>query len=248
MSASKTSLFEEESIAIIEAEVRANAPPSPCRPACAPLLTPPPLPQLAPPPLAPWQLLSGVYSARSGHGLLRLYHFFPSRLNPAFVEVLFLRALMALPEPDFVQALSLLPEAARTPVIPLLGELEHLLQKAQFTEFWERAQDPLVAALLARTALAQPFADAVRAFVASVLLRTYRRISLADLGRCLGLDGAQARQWAGQRGWAIAEDAKAGPVCELPASADNTPRPVKKVGEDGLGLKFSEVSAVLGRL
>ncbi len=166
------------------------------------------------------------------------------------MEVLFLRALMALPEPDFVQGLSLLPEAGRPPVLAQLVELEHLLQKAQFSEFWARAREPAVAALLARAALAPAFADAVRAFVAAVLLRTYRRISLAELARCLGLEEAQAREWAGKRAWAVAPAvaADAGAVVELPASADNTPRAVKKAGEDGLGLKFAEVASVLGKL
>ena len=205
---------------------------------------PPPAPALPPAP-GTWQLQRGVYSARSAHGLLRLYHFFPARFNGALVEVLFLRALMALPEPDFVQGLSLLPEAGRPPALAQLVELEHLLQKAQFSEFWARAQEPAVAALLARAALAPAFADAVRAFVAAVLQRTYRRISLAELARCLGLEEAQAREWAGRRGWVVAA---ADAVVELPASADNTPRAVKKAGEDGLGLKFAEVSSVLGRL
>ncbi len=190
-----------------------------------------------------------MYSARSAHGLLRLYHFFPQRLNPALVEVLLVRALMALPEPDFVQSLSLLPEGARTPALPLLVDLEHLLQKAQFSEFWARAREPALEALLARAALAPAFADAVRAFIAAVLLRTYRRISLAELAECLGLGEGPAREWAGKRGWAAAAaGGEGGEAFELPASADNTPRAVKKVGEDGLGLKFADVATVLGRL
>lgn len=202
-----------------------------------------------------------MYSARSAHGLLRLYHFFPARLNAELVEVLFLRGLMALPEPDFVQSLSLLPEAARTPALPLLVELEHLLQKAQFSEFWARAREPVVEALLARAALAPAFADAVRAFIAAVLLRAYRRISLPELACCLALEEGPAREWAARRGWAVAAPAAAGAgeeaagkgaagvvMFELPASADNTPRAVKKVGEDGLGLKFAEVASVLGKL
>jgi hypothetical protein len=194
------------------------------------------------------QIQRGVYSARSGRGLLRLYQFFPSRLSVPVVELIFVHALMCLPDPDFVQCLSLLPAPARTPALAQLVELEQLLQKAQFSDFWAHAAHPDVAGLLARTALAPAFAEAVRAFVAAVLLRTYRRISLAELSQCLGLEEGGAREWAGKRGWAMAEEGAKGVLCELPASADNTPRPVKKVGEEGLGLKFSEVSAVLSKL
>jgi hypothetical protein len=195
---------------------------------------------MTPPP--PAQLAAGVYSARAARGLLRLYHFFPERRSAPAVELLFLHALMALPDADFVQHLSLLPDAARSPAILLLAELEQLLQKAHFADFWARAASPLLADLLARAKLGAAFPDAARAFAAAVLLRAYRRISLAELAASVGLGEAAAREWVAKRGWALGADG----LVELPASADNTARPVKRVGEDGLGLKFSEVSAVLG--
>ena len=61
------------------------------------------------------------------------------------------------------------------------------------------------------------------------------------LARCLGLSEAEAVAWAGAKGWAVE-----GSVLELPAAADNSPRPGKKLGEEGLGLKYGDVSAVLG--
>jgi len=154
-------------------------------------------------------------------------------------DVLLLRALMALPEPDFVQALSLLPDAAgATPAAPTLCELERLLQKAQFGEFWERARDPSVAPLLAGHA---GFVDAARGFIAGVLRAAFRRVEPAVLARALGLGAGEAAAWAEARGWAVGE----GDAVELPPTADNTPRPTQKQGEGGLGLKYAEVSQVL---
>lgn len=234
-SAGSLFLHEESSIDGLEAEVRFCPSARTARCCSLPLTTPP-----LPPPLPPFrQVTRGAYCARNARSLLRLYQRYPARAKGAVTDVLLLRALMALPEPDFVQALSLLPDAAaRTPAAPTLVELEQLLQKAQFGEFWERARDPSVAPLLAGHA---GFVDAVRGFIAGALRSAFRRVEPAVLARVLGLGEGEAVAWAAARGWAVGE----GGAVELPPTADNTARPKKKQGEDGLGLKFAEVSAVL---
>jgi hypothetical protein len=201
--------------------------------------------------LSPFQVLTS-YSSKSGRSLLRLYHIFPQRIRVEVVEALCVGSLMCLPEPDFVQVLSLLPEGCRVPCLPVLEELELLLQRAFFSEFWVRARDPEVVALLARTGLAGAFGEAVRGFVAGVLKRTYRRIALGELAGNLGLSEGEARAWVAGKGWGV--DASGGSggsgsggggvLVELPPSVDNTPR-ATKAGEEGLGLKFSDVMSVL---
>jgi hypothetical protein len=181
---------------------------------------------------------TGAYCARNGRSLLRLYQRYPARARGPVIDALLLRALMALPEPDFVQALSLLPDAAATPAAPALAELEQLLQKAQFGEFWERAKDPTVAPLVAAQA---GFVDAVRGFIAGVLRSAFRRVEPGVIARALGMDAGEATVYAKAQGWVVGE----GGAVELPSTADNTPRPTKKLGEDGLGLQFDQVSAVL---
>lgn len=188
------------------------------------------------------------YSSKSGRSLLRLYHIFPQRIRVEVVEAICVGSLMCLPEPDFVQVLSLLPEGCRVACLPVLEELELLLQRAFFSEFWVRAGDPVVVALLARTGLAVAFGEAVRGFVAGVLKRTYRRIALGELAGNLGLSEGEAKAWVAAKGWGV--DAGSGSVggggvlVELPPSVDNTPR-ATKAGEEGLGLKFSDVMSVL---
>jgi hypothetical protein len=200
-----------------------------------------PHPPLATPQFAHTQVTTGPYCARNARSLLRLYQRYPSRARDAVTDVLLLRALMALPEPDFVQALSLLPDAAATPAAPALSELEQLLQRAQFGEFWERAQGPSVAPLLVGQA---GFVDAARGFIAGALRSAFRRVEPAVLSRALGLGTVEAVTWAEAHGWVVGE----GGAVELPSTADNTPRPAKKMGEDGLGLggaRFADVSLVL---
>ena len=100
---------------------------------------------------------------------------------------------------------------------------------------------PTAAAAAPLLARAPGFADAARAFVAGVLARTYRRVSVAVLAESLGFAAPAAVEWARRAGWAVDGDA-----VELPAALDNTPRPIKKAGEDGLGLRYADVAAVLG--
>ena len=182
------------------------------------------------------------YTSRSGRSLLRLYHLFPNRVRLEIVEILTVRSLMALPEPDFVQMLSLLPEDCRTSSLPILEELEMLLQKAFFPEFWLRVQGEKIVELLGKTGLGGVFQVAVRGFIAGVLCRTYRHISLGELGACLGLSETEARKWVGGKGWTIDGSG----LVEVPPVTENSPRaPLLKAGEDGIGLKFSEVMSVL---
>lgn len=240
-------LFSESSIPLLEKDVRALKKKSTSHPplhnhnpfTCTP-------PTSSSPSLKPKVLTS--YSSKSGRSLLRLYHIFPQRIRVEVVEAICVGSLMCLPEPDFVQVLSLLPEGCRVACLPVLEELELLLQRAFFSEFWVRAGDPVVVALLARTGLAVAFGEAVRGFVAGVLKRTYRRIALGELAGNLGLSEGEAKAWVAAKGWGV--DAGSGSVggggvlVELPPSVDNTPR-ATKAGEEGLGLKFSDVMSVL---
>jgi hypothetical protein len=102
-----------------------------------------------------------------------------------------------------------------------------------------RASDAAAAPLVARV---PGFAAAVRAFISGVLGRTYRRIARATLAACMGLGAAEAGAWALANGWTAAE----GDLLELPVLAENSSRPVKRPGADGLDLKYAEVAAVLG--
>ena len=251
--------FDAGSIEVLEAfvehEVRAGAPSQACSSAPCERSAPPstlertdaattralPLTR-APPPRSSTtlrQTSSSDYNARANRGLLRLYQLFPHLAKAEVVEAVLLRALMALPEPDFVHAVSLLPDGgASTQHAAALSRLEQLLQTAHFGEFWAQCATPELATLIARV---PGFAAAVRAFIAGVLNRTYRRVGLAALAEALGLPAAaDAAAWGAQQGWAV--DAH---TAELPALPENAPRPVKKAGEDGLGLRYSEALSVL---
>lgn len=171
---------------------------------------------------------------------MRLYQLYPTREKADVVELVLLRALCALPEPDFVHALSMIPDVRMTANVLVLANLEHLLQKARLAEFWVAAAGADAAPLVARLPV---FSEAVRAFASGILSRTYRRISVPVLAESLGFDEAAAIAWARSTGWTVDGD-----TVELPAVPENTQRPVKKAGEDGLGLRYADVASVLGSM
>jgi hypothetical protein len=140
---------------------------------------------------------------------------------------------MALPDPDFLLALYLIPDRLHTaPQVAALIELERCLQLAQFKLFWEKASEEAIAPFLATIT---GFNDAVRDFIAKALNRTYQKIELAVLkeslhlasGRALGsllrmtLTEMQddATTFAAKRGWTIE-----GSMASLPLIAENAPR------------------------
>jgi hypothetical protein len=121
------------------------------------------------------------YNGRAARGLLKLYQQFPARLSVDTVVLLLARALAALPEPDFLLAMYLVPHSLHAhEAVAALAELERLLQMAKFPAFWAKAKEPGVRALLDRVA---GFDAAVREYVARVVARTYQKIDaevLAD--------------------------------------------------------------------
>ena len=193
---------------------------------------------------APAQVESGAYSARANFGLLRLYQLYPgaSRGSLEMVLLLLTKALTALPEPDFLQAVFLVsPRHMADARVRGLVELDALLQRADFAGFWARAAaSPELRATLDRV---PGFDETLRAFVVQVLARTYQTIELAELAAALGLAREEAQPYAAQRGWPAAEGSRV----RLPLTAETTPRPARAAVEE-LGLRPHDVLSLLSTL
>ena len=207
----------------------------------SPSALPPPL--LAPRLPLPSQVEAGTYSARVNFGLLRLYQLYPgaSRGSLDMVLLLLTKALTALPEPDFLQAVFLVaPRHMADARVRGLVELDALLQRADFAGFWARAAAPELRAVLDRV---PGFDETLRSFVVLVLARTYQTIELAELAAALGLAREAAQPYAAQRGWPAAEGSRV----RLPLTAETTPRPARAAVEE-LGLRPHDVLSLLSTL
>jgi hypothetical protein len=84
------------------------------------------------------QCSGGTYDLDENLMLLKLYQFFPEKATPAAVAKVLLKALMHLPETDFLLCTYLIPEriATEAPVLPVV-ELANRLETCAFSAFWE---------------------------------------------------------------------------------------------------------------
>ena len=146
---------------------------------------------------------------------------------------------MALPAPDFLLSLYLVPEAlqSKAPIAGLV-ELERLLQTAQFSAFWTAAGSAEMRSVLGRVPGVD---DALRAFIGTVLEHTYARLDSAVA--CTALNLADCAPFVKAAGWAQAADG----TIVLPVTADNSARP-KMEGTAGLGLNYNEISGMVAQL
>lgn len=166
------------------------------------------------------QCLENHYDLEANLSILRLYQF---SINPDFEESdcdkkviikILLKALTALPSPDFILCKSLIDpnlfeekSDEEEPALPDHGlkhvlRLHQLLEVCDFQEFWKVLRsDPSV--YLSITG----FEDSIRKFICYVVKITYQTIHKSILCELLGgLDEAQLKYWIKQNDWEEKED------------------------------------------
>ncbi|KAL0763663.1 hypothetical protein Bca101_079814 [Brassica carinata] len=86
------------------------------------------------------QVTSQTYSLDANLCLLRLYQFEPERMNTHVVARILIKALMAMPTPDFSLCLFLIPERVQMEEqFKALIVLSHYLETGRFQQFWDEA-------------------------------------------------------------------------------------------------------------
>ncbi|KAG8462922.1 hypothetical protein KFE25_001695 [Diacronema lutheri] len=132
------------------------------------------------------QCAKGTYELDDNLLLLKLYQFFPEKANPAVIARVLVKALMHLPETDFLLCMYLIPEriATEAPVLPIV-EMSNRLETCQFQAFWEE-----LAASRELVDVAPGFDDAIRDYALGVVSLTYQVIDLKYLGEILHVSDA----------------------------------------------------------
>lgn len=160
-------------------------------------------------------MASGSYSSRACRGLLRLYQLNPSLAKLDTIVLVLVKSLSALPEPDFIQAVCLLPAKHQTETVKALIELDTLLQKAQFGAFWDRAAQADLRPVLDRVA---GFDDSIRKFIVNAINRTYQKVEKSVLQTALKQTNVDSLLQ--QHGWQTE-----GSLVVLPMTESTAPRP-----------------------
>jgi translation initiation factor 3 subunit K len=110
------------------------------------------------------------------------------------------KALTALPDPDFGLCCCLLTEeTCAHPSLVTLTKLQELLETACFKDFWAFLKDNEEARKLVD--VCSNFDDRIRDFILRILAITYQSVDAAKIGEWLDLEDADVREYVAGLGW-----------------------------------------------
>jgi len=179
-----------------------------------------------------FQTKSGSYDFDANRHLLKLYMFSPESTKIDILSKILVKALMALPQMDFLACTHLVPEKLHeTEPVKTLLKLHSLLDSTQFKKFWKELSSTK------ETADVTGFSEAIRTFMATVIQSTFQNISVASLKELLNLDDKALSQFCSAQGWKVSDKTVTIPLEQSKATAR---------GNDKLSLE--QTSKVLSRL
>ncbi|KAH6818404.1 eukaryotic translation initiation factor 3K [Perilla frutescens var. frutescens] len=192
------------------------------------------------------QVSSQTYSLNANLCLLRLYQFEPERMSTQIVARILIKALMAMPAPDFSLCLFLIPERVQMEEqFKTLIVLSHYLETARFCQFWDEA-----AKSRHILEVVPGFEQAVQAYAIHVLSITYKKVSRSVLAEAINIEGLALDKFIEHHvtnsGWAIEKNQSKGQLILLPRNEFNSPE-LKKSSADGIPLEhITRILPILG--
>ncbi|KAK7816204.1 eukaryotic translation initiation factor 3 subunit K [Quercus suber] len=179
------------------------------------------------------QVSSQTYSLDANLCLLRLYQFEPERMSTQIVARILVKALMAMPAPDFSLCLFLIPERVQMEEqFKTLIVLSHYLETGRFRQFWDEA------AKSRHIVEAVPgFEQAIQAYAIHVLSLTYQKVPRPVLAEAINIEGLSLDKFLEHQvancGWILEKGHGRGQLIVLPRSEFNHPE-LKKNNADGI--------------
>ncbi|MCD7458830.1 Eukaryotic translation initiation factor 3 subunit K [Datura stramonium] len=192
------------------------------------------------------QVSSQTYNLDANLCLLRLYQFEPERMSTPIVARILVKALMAMPAPDFSLCLFLIPERVQMEdQFKTLIVLSHYLETARFRQFWDEA-----AKSRHIVEVVSGFEQAIRAYAVHVLSITYQKVPRAILAEAINIEGVSLDKFlehhVSNYGWVIEKGQGKGQVITLPRTEFNHPE-LKKNTADSVPLEHvTRIFPILG--
>uniref|UniRef100_A0A7S0YL26 Eukaryotic translation initiation factor 3 subunit K n=1 Tax=Hemiselmis tepida TaxID=464990 RepID=A0A7S0YL26_9CRYP len=140
------------------------------------------------------QIKAGTSDLDANLALLRFYQYSPSIAKVDVARKILTKALMALPQSDFMLCMYIVPPSVQAdPSIVQLKSLADKLESCFFDKFW---------AEMASTKVDVPgFEDAVRGFIAGVISATFTLVTPEELGSYLKASGGDLDKLVAKYGW-----------------------------------------------
>lgn len=192
------------------------------------------------------QVSSQTYSLDANLCLLRLYQFEPERMNTQIVARILVKALMAMPGPDFSLCLFLIPERVQMEEqFKTLIVLSHYLETARFRQFWDEASKSrhMIEAV-------PGFEQAIQTYAIHVISLTYQKIPRPVLAEAINIEGLALDKFLEHQvasyGWALEKGQGRNQLISLPRSEFNNPE-LKKNSADAIPLEHvTRIFPILG--
>ncbi|RIA98463.1 armadillo-type protein [Glomus cerebriforme] len=184
------------------------------------------------------QLQNEEYDLMANLAILKLYQFNPHLVNDLVINNILVKALTAIPNPDFNLCLYLLQEGAlNDESIAKLILLQQSLEEARYQEFWETYEKDDAYRELTSEAIG--FDTAIRKVILTAICMAYQSISADLLRLYLNFvnddDGFEA--FIQSRGLTIKDS-----VVIIPTNYDNEAKPTV-IREN---IKFEQLTKVIG--
>ncbi|XP_022968162.1 eukaryotic translation initiation factor 3 subunit K-like [Cucurbita maxima] len=182
------------------------------------------------------QVSSETYSLDANLCLLRLYQFEPERMSTQIVARILVKALMAIPAPDFSLCLFLIPERVQMEdQFKTLIILSHYLETGKFRQFWDEA------AKNRHIVEAVPgFEQAIQAYAVHVLSLTYQKVPRSVLAEAINIEGLSLDKFlehqVANSGWILEKGHGKGQLIVMPPNEFNHPE-LKKKSSDSIPLE-----------
>ncbi|TDL28679.1 initiation factor 3 [Rickenella mellea] len=175
------------------------------------------------------QIRSQEYDCLANLAILKLYQFNPALYNPDVVINILIKALTALPLPDFNLCIALLGERPATAnqdepdplpsLLPSLTLLHASLQQCRFPAFWTLFKSEELENLRDNyTIEVVGFEDSVRSVVVRAVRAAFTKIGRDRLGTYLDLSGDALNAYVSKLEWSI--DQSTG-IISVPPNPDN---------------------------
>ncbi|GKU99984.1 hypothetical protein SLE2022_147310 [Rubroshorea leprosula] len=193
------------------------------------------------------QVSSQTYSLNANLCLLRLYQFEPERMSTQIVARILVKALMAMPAPDFSLCLFLIPERVQMEEqFKTLIVLSHYLETGRFRQFWDEA------AKSRHIVEAVPgFEQAIQAYAIHVLSLTYQKLPRTVLAEAINIEGLSLDKFLEQQvansGWILEKSHGKGQLIVLPQNEFNNPELKKNAADKVVPLEhITRIFPILG--
>ncbi|CAI9097359.1 OLC1v1033761C2 [Oldenlandia corymbosa var. corymbosa] len=171
--------------------------------------------------------------------------FEPERMSTQIVARILVKALMAMPAPDFSLCLFLIPERVQMEEqFKTLIVLSHYLETARFRQFWDEA-----ARSRHLLEVVPGFEQAIQAYAIHVLSLTYRTLPRSILAEAINTEGLSLDKFLEHHvtnsGWVV-EKNQGKQLIILPSNEFNNPE-LKKSASDGVPLEhIARIFPILG--